>query len=120
MGIEKELVLGDLTAERDWGDARDYVRGMWLTLQHNTPQDFVFATGVLHSVQDIVEQAFHAAGLDWKSHIRQDERFIRRAEPHRLVGNPAKACKLLQWQPETTFEALIREMTMAELKELSP
>jgi GDPmannose 4,6-dehydratase len=118
-GIEKELVLGDLTAERDWGDARDYVRGMWLTLQHDTPQDFVFATGVLHSVQDIVEQAFHAAGLDWKSHIRQDERFIRRAEPHRLVGNPAKAGELLQWQPETTFETLIREMTLAEIADLS-
>jgi GDPmannose 4,6-dehydratase len=80
----------------------------------------VFATGVLHSVQDIVEQAFHAAGLDWKSHIRQDDRFMRRAEPHRLVGNPAKARKLLQWQPETTFEAMIREMTLAELNALAP
>ena len=119
MGIEKELVLGDLTAERDWGDARDYVRGMWLTLQHDTPQDFVFATGVLHSVQDIVEQAFQAAGLDWKSYVRQDERFMRHTEPHRLVGNPAKARKLLQWQPKTTFEALIREMTLAEYADLS-
>lgn len=115
LGIEKELVLGDLSAQRDWGDARDYVRGMWLTLQHDTPQDFVFATGVLHSVQDIVDQAFQAAELDKKDHLRQDERFMRRAEPHRLVGNPAKARKLLHWQPETTFEALIREMTLAEL-----
>jgi GDPmannose 4,6-dehydratase len=119
MGIEKELVLGDLTAERDWGDARDYVRGMWLTLQHDTPQDFVFATGVLHSVQDIVEQAFHAVGLDWKTHLRQDERFMRRAEPHRLVGNPAKAATLLHWQPSSNFASLIGEMTFAELAELS-
>ena len=119
LGIEKELVLGDLTAERDWGDARDYVRGMWLALQHGTPEDFVFATGVLHSVQDIVEQAFHAAGLDWKSYVRQDARFIRRAEPHRLVGNPAKARQLLQWKPENTFEALIGEMTRVELAGLS-
>jgi GDPmannose 4,6-dehydratase len=119
LGMEKELVLGDTTAQRDWGDARDYVRGMWLTLQHDTPQDFVFATGVLHSVQDIVEHAFHAAGLDWKSFVRQDERFIRRAEPHRLIGNPAKARKLLQWKPETGFESLIREMTRAEFAELS-
>jgi GDPmannose 4,6-dehydratase len=119
LGIEKELVLGDLTAERDWGDARDYVRGMWLTLQHGSPEDFIFATGVLHTVQDIVEQAFRAVGLDWKGHVRQDERFMRRSEPQRLVGNPAKAHKLLQWKPETAFETLIQEMTFAELAELS-
>ena len=119
LGIEKELVLGDLTAQRDWGDARDFVRGMWLTIQHGTPEDFVFATGVLHSVQDIVEGAFQAVGLDWKSHIRQDARFMRLAEPHQLVGNPAKAREVLQWKPETTFEALIREMALAELADLS-
>jgi GDPmannose 4,6-dehydratase len=119
LGIEKELVLGDLTAERDWGDARDYVRGMWLTLQHGTPEDFVFATGVLHTVQDLVEQAFQAVGLEWKSYVRQDERFMRRAEPHRLVGNPAKAGKFLHWEPQTNFEALVREMTLAELRDLS-
>jgi len=119
LGIEKELALGDLTAERDWGDARDYVRGMWLTLQHEKPEDFVFATGVLHSVQDIVTHAFQAVGLDWKTHVRQDERFMRRAEPHRLVGNPAKARKLLHWEPENSFETLIREMTLAELEGFS-
>ena len=119
LGIDKELVLGDLTAERDWGDARDYVRGMWLTLQHGTPEDFVFATGVLHTVQNIVEQAFQTVELDWKIHVRQDERFMRRAEPHRLVGNPAKARKILQWAPENSFEDLIREMTLTELAELS-
>ena len=119
LGIEKELVLGDLTAQRDWGDARDFVRGMWLTLQHGTAEDFVFATGVLHSVQDIVEHAFAAVVLDWKSHVRKDERFMRLAEPQRLVGNPAKALKVLQWKSETAFEALIREMTLAEMKELS-
>jgi len=118
LGIEKELVLGDVTAERDWGDARDYVRGMWLTLQHESAEDFVFATGVLHTVQDIVTHAFQAVGLDWKGHVRRDERFMRRAEPHRLVGNPAKAGKLLKWNPETTFETLIREMTLAELNAL--
>jgi GDPmannose 4,6-dehydratase len=91
---------------------------MWLTLQHDTPQDFVFATGVLHGVQDIVEQAFLAVELNWKGHVRHDERFMRRAEPHRLVGNSGKAGKLLKWKPETTFESLIREMTLAELAEL--
>ena len=119
LGIEKELILGDLTAQRDWGDARDYVRGMWLTLQHDTPEDFVFATGVLHSVQDIVEEAFNAVGLEWKTYVRQGERFMRRAEPHRLVGNPAKARSLLQWNPQPSFDALIQEMTQAELADLS-
>ena len=119
LGLEKELTLGDLTAQRDWGDARDYVRGMWLTLQHEAPEDFIFATGVLHSVQDIVEEAFHAVGLDWQPYVRQGERFLRPAEPHRLVGNPAKARSLLGWNPPPSFAALIREMTHAELADLT-
>ena len=119
MGLERELILGDVTAQRDWGDARDYVRGMWLALQHATPEDFVFATGVLHSVQDVVEHAFEAVGLDWKPYVRQGERFFRRAEPHRLVGNAAKARALLDWNPTSDFAALIREMTEAELADLS-
>ena len=119
LGHEKELVLGDLTAQRDWGDARDYVRGMWLTLQHGTPEDFIFATGQLHSVQDIVNAAFAEVGLNPESYVRQDERFLRPAEPHRLVGNPAKAKRLLGWESQTSFETLIREMTLVELAELS-
>ncbi len=119
LGLESELVLGDLTAQRDWGDARDYVRGMWLTLQHPTPEDFVFATGELHSVQDIVETAFQTVELDWQTRVRRDERFARPSEPHRLVGNPAKAGRLLHWKPTTPFATLMREMTLAELDELS-
>ncbi len=119
LGLEKELVLGDLTAQRDWGDARDYVRGMWLTLQYETPEDFVFATGELHSVQDVVELAFQAVELDWQEFVRRDERFLRLAEPHRIVGNPAKAKRLLQWEPKTSFAELIREMTMNEVQILS-
>ena len=119
LGHEKELVLGDLTAQRDWGDARDYVRGMWLTLQHGTSEDFIFATGQLHSVQDIVNAAFAEVGLNPESYVRQDERFLRPAEPHRLVGNPAKAKRLLGWESQTPFETLIREMTLVELAELS-
>ena len=120
LGLEKELVLGDLTAQRDWGDAREYVRGMWLTLQHGTPEDFVFATGQLHSVQDIVRAAFAVAGLNAESYVRQDERFMRPAEPHRLDGNPAKARQHLGWESQISFEALIREMTLAELEALTP
>ena len=119
LGLESELVLGDVTARRDWGDARDYVRGMWLTLQHETPEDFVFATGIPHTVQDIVETAFQSLDLDWHSYVRQDERFQRPSEPSRLIGNPAKATRLLGWQPTTTFADLIREMTLSELDELS-
>src|SRR5271165_5625034 len=99
LGQAAGLVLGDTTAERDWGHARDYVRGMWLTLQHDTPEDFVFATGQLHTVQDVVEAAFSVVGLDWKEYVKQDARFMRPAEPLRLVGNPAKARELLKWEP---------------------
>ena len=118
LGLERELSLGDTTAQRDWGDARDYVRAMWLTLQHPTAEDFVFATGRTHRVQDVVETAFSAVGLDWQTHVKQDARFMRPAEPLRLVGNPAKARRLLQWEPSTTFAAMITEMTQAELARL--
>jgi GDPmannose 4,6-dehydratase len=119
LGLEKELLLGDTSAQRDWGDARDYVRGMWLALQHEKPEDFILSTGVLHSVQDIVEQSFAAVDLDWTKFVRKDERFMRPAEPTRLVGNPSKARLLLGWEAVTTFEMLTREMTLAELDLLS-
>ena len=114
-GKQTELVLGDTNAQRDWGSARDYVRGLWLALQHDRAEDFVFATGRLHSVQEIVEIAFRTAGLDWRRHVRRDPKLFRPAEPHQLVGNAAKARRLLNWQPETTFEQIITEMTEAEL-----
>ena len=120
LGQQKDLRLGDTSAKRDWGHSRDYVRGMWLALQHKTAEDFVFATGKLHTVQDVVETAFGVVKLDWKDHVKQDDaRFIRPAEPLHLVGNATKAQKLLKWKPETTFEELITEMTEAELALLS-
>jgi GDPmannose 4,6-dehydratase len=91
---------------------------MWLALQHATPEDFVFATGRLHRVQDIVEQAFKAVGLDWQKFVRQEKQFFRPADPRQVVGNAAKAKNLLDWQPETTFEQTIAEMVQAELKAL--
>ena len=84
-GKQSELVLGDTSAQRDWGNARDYVRGMWLALQHTTPEDFVFATGKLHRVQDVVELAFKAAGLDWQKYVRQEKQFFRPAEDRKSV-----------------------------------
>ncbi|HEX7469806.1 MAG TPA: GDP-mannose 4,6-dehydratase [Verrucomicrobiae bacterium] len=116
LGQQQELLLGDTRSRRDWGHARDYVRGMWLSLQHDKAEDFVFATGRLHSVQDIIEIAFRVAGLDWQKHVRCDPHLFRPAEPSYLVGNAAKAKRLLNWQPETTFEQIIEEMTQAELK----
>lgn len=119
LGIQNELLLGDVSAKRDWGDARDYVRGMWLTLQNDQPDDFVFATGELHSVSDLVEHAFATLGLDSKKYVKKDSRFMRRIEPQRLVGNPSKARSVLKWNPQTKFADLIKEMTENELSSLS-
>ncbi len=118
LGRQTHLTLGDTSAQRDWGDARDFVRGMWLALQHPTPEDFVFATGALHSVQDVVEIAFATVGLDWRHFVRQDPALFRPAEPARLVGQSAKAQRLLGWTARTAFRDLIAEMTRADLAEL--
>jgi len=118
-GKLQELVLGDTGAQRDWGYAPDYVRGMWLALQHGNAEDFVFATGRLHSVQEVIEIAFRIADLDWRQYVKRDPKLLRPVEPQRLVGNAAKAGRLLNWQPETTFEQIITEMTQAELAALN-
>lgn len=114
-GRQDDLVLGDTSAQRDWGNARDYVRGMWLALQHPNPEDFVFATGKLHRVQDIVELAFGTAGMNWQQFVRQDTNLYRPADPRQVVGNPAKAKAMLGWEPQITFEQTIAEMMQVEL-----
>lgn len=119
LGLESELVMGSVDAQRDWGDARDYVQGMWLALQAEQASDYIFATGKLHRVQDILDIAFGAVGLEWQKYMKQDPRFMRPTEPQRLLGNPAKAERELGWQRERTFEQTIREMTEAELARLS-
>ncbi|MCL4177794.1 MAG: GDP-mannose 4,6-dehydratase [Verrucomicrobia bacterium] len=119
LGLERELRLGDLSAQRDWGDARDYVRGMWHSLQHSAAEDFVFATGQTHSVQDVVEIAFAAMDLDWKACVKRDERLVRPAEPNRLIGDSAKARDLLGWKPQTDFRSLIVAMTESEHRSLA-
>ena len=118
LGRETGLVLGDTSAQRDWGDAREFVEGMWLSLQHATPDDYVFATGKLHTVQDIVQWAFDAAGLDWRQHVSRDERLIRPTEPGKLVGNSARAARVLGWAPQMKLDQLIREMTLCEIATL--
>jgi GDPmannose 4,6-dehydratase len=117
-GRQAELVLGDTTAQRDWGHARDYVRGMWLALQHLVPEDYVFATGRVHRVQDIVELAFQAVDLEARKFVRQEQQFFRPADPRQVVGNAAKAQQILGWRPEITFEETIAEMVRFELQAL--
>lgn len=119
LGKQEELLLGDTSAKRDWGHAQDYVRGMWLSLSHATAEDYVFATGKLHSVQDVVDIAFRTVDLDPIEYVRHDQRFMRPAEPQRLVGDPSKAKRLLNWEPEISFHQMIEEMTQAELKQMS-
>jgi len=92
---------------------------MWLTLQHPVPDDFVFATGKLHTVQDVIEHAFAVVGLDWQPYLRSDERLFRSQEPLALVGNPAKAERVLGWKRETDFAGLIRQMVEAELVQMA-
>jgi len=117
-GLQKELLLGNLDSQRDWGYAPDYVRGMWLMLQQDTPQDYVLATGRTHNVQRFAELAFQAVGLDWRDHVRQDARLIRPADVALLVGDPSKARAQLGWEATTTFEQLVQIMVDMEEKTL--
>jgi GDPmannose 4,6-dehydratase len=111
LGLEQELVLGDLSARRDWGYAGDYVRAMWLMLQHAEPGDYVIATGVSHSVEELVAHAFATVGLDWRDHVRSDSSLYRgAAELHDLVGDSTKARRVLGWEPRVSFEELVRLM----------
>jgi GDPmannose 4,6-dehydratase len=116
-GVAKELRLGNLDAERDWGYAKDYVEAMWLMLQRDTPEDYVIATGAAHSVRECCQIAFEEAGLgDFEQYVRIDPAFVRPAEVDHLVGDPAKAERDLGWKPGTSFEELIRLMTNADLE----
>jgi GDPmannose 4,6-dehydratase len=118
-GLDVELRLGNLDAERDWGFAGDYVRAMWLMLQRDEPDDYVIATGVSHSVKDCLEVAFDHAGLEIDDHVIIDPTLIRPAEVEHLVGDATKAKEQLGWEPEVDFEQLIRMMVDADLELLS-
>jgi len=116
LGQQEKLAMGNLDAKRDWGFAGDYVKAMWLMLQQDTPDDYVVATGATHSVRELVEVAFGHVGLDWQNHIEIDPRFLRPAEVDLLLGDPAKAKKHLGWEPEVTFEALVKMMVDADME----
>jgi GDPmannose 4,6-dehydratase len=118
LGLQDELVLGDLDAVRDWSHAADVVRGAWLSLQADAPGDYVFASGVGRTVGDLVRAAFAAAGTSPEGRIRVDPAFVRPPEPWPPVGDPSHARTTLGWEPEIGFEELIAEMVAADLAEL--
>jgi GDPmannose 4,6-dehydratase len=118
LGISSELRLGNLEARRDWGFAGDYVCAMWLMLQQDQPDDYVVSTGETHSVEEFVQEAFGYVDLDWKQHVVQDPRYYRPAEVDLLVGDPAKAGKVLGWEPSVSFRELVHMMVDADLKSL--
>jgi len=116
LGLQSELVLGNLEAKRDWGFAGDYVEAMWMMLQQSTPDDFVVATGKAHSIEQLLEVAFNAADLgDWRQFVRQDQRFFRPAEVDLLIGDATKAKTKLGWQPKVDFTTLIQMMVANDL-----
>ena len=119
LGRARTLVLGNLDARRDWGFAGDYVRAMWSMLQQDAPSDYVVATGISHSVRDLVETAFSHVGLDWRDHVRTDARFLRPADIEHLVGDASKARAVLGWQPTVDFRTLVRTMVDADVQRLS-
>jgi GDPmannose 4,6-dehydratase len=120
LGLENELAVGDLHAQRDWGYAGDYVEAMWLMLQQDEPGDYVVATGVLHTVEEIVELAFSHVGLDWHDHVRVDESLLRgAAELHHLVGDASKARRGLGWSPTVDFGDLVRLLVDAAVERLT-
>lgn len=114
-GFASELRLGNLESRRDWGYAPDYVKGMWLMLQQDAPDDFVLATGETHSVGEFVRIAFDHVGLDWQKHVVIDPKYYRPAEVDLLVGDPAKAKQALGWEHTVSFEELVRLMVDADL-----
>ena len=115
LGMAQELPMGNLEAQRDWGFAGDYVRAMWLMLQQDEPEDFVVATGIPHSVRELLEVAFEHLGLNYRDHVEVDERFIRPADVDQLVGDATKARDSLGWVPEVAFEELIKMMVDHDL-----
>jgi GDPmannose 4,6-dehydratase len=117
-GRQKELRLGNMDAQRDWGYAPDYVRGMWLMLQQDSPDDYVLATGQTQTVKHLVELAFNVVDLNWQDYVIQDPRFIRPADVDLLVGDPSKAKEKLGWEATTTFEELVQIMVEAEVAAL--
>ncbi|WP_415854076.1 GDP-mannose 4,6-dehydratase [Sinomonas sp. G460-2] len=120
LGLQDELVLGNLDAKRDWGFAGDYVEAMWLMLQQPEADDYVISTGETHSIEDLLGAAFGAAGIaDWRPYVRQDPQFMRPAEVDLLIGDSSKARRVLGWKPKVSFDELVGMMVESDLREQS-
>ena len=119
LGLADSLSLGNLDAARDWGFAGDYVRAMWLMLQQERAEDYVVATGVAHTVRDLVEAAFGHVGLDWRKHVKTDPKLLRPAEVDHLIGDSSKARRQLGWEPLVAFTDLVAMMVDADIERLS-
>jgi GDPmannose 4,6-dehydratase len=119
LGLQEKLLLGNLDAERDWGFAGDYVRAMWLMLQQDEPRDFVIGTGKCHTVRSLCDAAFSYVGLKWQDYVVTDPEFVRPAEVDHLCADASRAKKILGWEPEVSFEELVRMMVDADLELLN-
>ena len=117
-GLDQELRLGNLESRRDWGYAGDFVRAMWMMLQQDEPDDYVIATGTTRTIGEFCEVAFSHAGLDWRQYVVVDERFLRPAEVHVLLGDATKAREKLGWEPEVGFEEMVRQMVDCDLEQV--
>jgi GDPmannose 4,6-dehydratase len=115
LGLQKSLAMGNIEAKRDWGFAGDYVEGMWRILQHDKPDDFVLATGEMHSVREFLEAAFSSVDLDWNEFVTHDDRFDRPSEVDQLLGDPTKARTQLGWEPKVDFKGLVKMMVESDL-----
>ncbi len=115
LGMQDKLYLGNVNALRDWGFAGDYVEGMWRILQHDRPDDFVLATGEMHSVKEFCQEAFGLLDMDWERYVEHDSRYDRPAEVEQLLGDPTKAREQLGWEPKVTFKGLVKMMVEADL-----
>lgn len=115
-GLQEKLYLGNLDSIRDWGYAPEYVEAMWLILQHDTPDDYVVATGIPASITDFLEEAFSAVGLDWRCHVERDDRYLRPTEVDALIGNASKAQDILKWKPKVGYRDLARLMVRRDLE----
>lgn len=115
-GLQDSLYMGNINSLRDWGFAGDYVEGMWRILQHDVADDFVLATGEMHSVKEFLQLAFDAVGLDWEKYTRHDSRYERPSEVDQLLGDSTKARKVLGWEPKVKFRELVKMMVDADLE----
>ena len=114
-GLQSDLYMGNVNSLRDWGFAGDYVEGMWRMLQQDTPDDYVLATGEMHSVKEFLQEAFSYVGLDWEKYTHHDSRYDRPSEVDQLLGDPSKAKRVLGWEPKVTFKGLVKMMMDSDL-----